>query len=183
MPSQDLSALVIGHLQLRGGLRAKPASSFLRFADGRSARFLRGLPRALPLQKSRHGLRCDSNCMAHVHVREVAALAEAVNDRRAHSEKLGDLADAEQGAGGFLQQECSKTPTNPYQIMRIRRMVSGCVSLVIAKGVTGDQVLPAPRGGLTRQGSQVRILQRPPRNLLRVRLQNFTSSYFAAGTL
>src|SRR6266481_10226684 len=37
------------------------------------------------------------------------------------------------GLDGVVQQECSKTPSKPYQNLPIRTVVSRCVSFVIAR--------------------------------------------------
>jgi len=63
---------------------------------------------------------------------ELATLAQAVNDRRAHGEQCGDLAHSEKPRR-FVQQKCSKTPSKPCQILIVRTVVGGCTSIVIAR--------------------------------------------------
>src|SRR4051812_41945593 len=111
--------------------------------------------------------------VADANVRELTVFAEAVDGRGGHSEQLRDLADGEKRRCGLRQPRCFELQTlDPIwtQPREKRCQIVPKVGSVwlrdlqwlrgIAKGGVG---LPTTWRRFTRQGSQVRILQRPPR--------------------
>ena len=150
-------------LERRAAMRWRPST-------GRSSR-KRASSRPEPFEDSSHGAPFeildqnfwrDADRVADASVLEIAAFAEPVHDRRAHGENLRHLADGQEAArvraakmqqddvemlpkadspcsGGwkYVHRNCNKLPRWPYALL---------------------PSVPV----FTRQGSQVRILQRPP---------------------